>query len=327
MNRLQSYRFLEGLSQDALAEQLAMDQRRISQFERGTRPFTGDLTVLGYRPDRLEVPTMSEPLHRHRASTLVTAKNRAKELLRLGGEVFKELAASHRIADRRLELERSLDVLSSTEDIDSAAADLRSVLGVEPSGPIKDLTAMIERAGVCVIPIVGLNGIDGVSAWVEDVPVIGISPRIPGDRFRLTLGHEMAHLLHHRTSSSTSEAEANRFASALLFPSADFHAAVGDDDLYLKDFVHLKRSWGVSAAALIYRAHEDGVIGPSRYRALQIQMSRWRKKEPGEFQPVLGKLFPKLVQMNGGIPAVAGDLGVNPSHLQDLVNWSHLRLV
>jgi Zn-dependent peptidase ImmA (M78 family) len=88
----------------------------------------------------------------------------------------------------------------------------------------------------------------------------------------------------------------------------------------------MKSAWGVSVAALVYRAHELGYIDDQRYRALQIQMSRWRKSEPATFTPVPGQLLPRLVEANGGVAAVAKTMGINRHHLGKLVNWNHLRL-
>ena len=94
----------------------------------------------------------------------------------------------------------------------------------------------------------------------------------------------------------------------------------------MRDFVALKSAWGVSVAALVYRAHDLDVIDDSRYRALQIQMSKWRRKEPGEFNPMHGTLVNRLVETNGGVAAVAYGLGINAQHLAALTNWSHLRV-
>jgi Zn-dependent peptidase ImmA (M78 family) len=319
-----AYRAIEGITQEELAGTLGVTQQLVSAIERDLRSCSADLGLIGYRDDRFELPTMSKPLHRHRASTLTAAKDRAKELLRLGGEVFGELSSITSRAPKH-QLTRNIGVLTSFEAIDDAAADLRATLAIDDDGPIKDLTGRIERAGVCIIPMTGLTGIDGISAWVGETPVIGISPSMPGDRFRLTLGHELAHLIHHDRSSAFCESEANRFASTLLFPTERFLDAV-DDTLNLSHYVSLKSAWGVSVAALVYRAHDEGIIDDKRYRALQIQMSRWRKNEPGRFEPSVGQLLPKLIEVNGGIPAVSAKLGLNAQHLRELVTWSHLRL-
>ena len=98
------------------------------------------------------------------------------------------------------------------------------------------------------------------------------------------------------------------------------------DKIKLQDFISLKSSWGMSVAALIYRAHELKYIDDARFRALQIQMSKWRRSKPGVFSPSNGTLFKRLVEVNGGATAVADLLGVNFRHLNQLLNWSHLRL-
>lgn len=322
MNRLLSYREIEGLSQEQLGERLGLSAQMVSAIEKGTRSFAGDLTPIGYANDRFAIPDMSEPLHRQRAATKVATRKRAKELLRLGGEVFGELRESTS-GSPKVVLTPG-DAPTSMDEIDDLAADVRYSLRQEEHGPIRNLTSLVERAGVCLLPIIGL-GIDGISAWVGNVPVIGVAPNVSGDRFRLTLAHELAHLLIHKRPDSTTEAEANRFASNLLFPRAEFDDLIPSNP-QLRDFVRLKSSWGVSAAALIYRAHDLEYIDDKRYRALQIQMSRWRRTEPAYFAPVHGELMNALITRNGGSDAVARDLGVKREHLEELSNWSHLRV-
>jgi len=323
MNRLRAYRDIEGIGQDELGKLLDLSPQMVSAIEGGRRGFNGNLTALGYSNDRLDLPGMSEPLHRQRASTKVASRKRAKELLRLAGEVFRELRdRTDRTPDLALE---PLRAPTTADEIEEVAVDVRFALRHEESGPIRNLTAAVERAGVCIIPIVGLDGVDGLSSWVNDVPVIGLSPFVPGDRFRLTLGHELGHLLMHTRSGETTERQANRFASALLFPQLDFDNEMRDRP-QLRDFISLKSSWGVSIAALVYRAHELDHIDDRRYRALQIQMSKWRKAEPATFAPVHGELMNRLVAANGGADAVAREMGINRKHLQHVCNWSHLRV-
>jgi Zn-dependent peptidase ImmA (M78 family) len=265
---------------------------------------------------------MSEPIHRARASTAVAAKKQARELLRLAGEVFGELL---NVTPNAPEVLLRRIPSPSSQGIEDAAADLRAVIGQEETGPIRNLTALVERAGICLVPIVGLPGLDGLSSWVNGIPVIGLDPSVPGDRFRFSLGHECGHLAFHERPHDSAESEANRFAGSLLFPRADFDAVMIDKPK-LHHFIGMKSSWGMSAAALIYRAHELEYIDDARYRALQIQMSKWRKNEPGEFQPVTGTLFRRLIEVNGGTADVARNLGINVKHLGTLLNWSHLRL-
>lgn len=323
MNRLRAYRAIEGDNQAELGEKLGMSPQMVSAVESGRRTFTGDLAKLGYAPTRFDTPTMSDPLHRHRASTTAAAKNRAQELLRLAGEVFKELRDK---TDRApyLALEK-LPAPTTTDEWEDAAIDVRALLQHEERGPIRNLTSATERAGICIVPMPGLPGIDGLSAWVDDVAVIGLTPNVPGDRFRFSLAHEIGHLTFHRMKSDTTESEANRFAGALLFPHREFDAAMPDYP-QLSHFIELKKSWGMAVSAINYRAHDLGHVDDKRYRALQIQMSKWHRVEPAGFDPAYGELLAKLIDVHGGISAVADDLGVNRDHLAALTNWSHLRL-
>ncbi len=323
MNRLRAYRAIEGLNQEQLGGLLGISTPMVSAIESGRRSLSGDLAPLGYSMERFTLPNMTTPLHRHRASTHVAAKKRAQELLRLAGEVFAELRDRTARAPY-LTIER-LPAPTTLGELEELAIEIRCALQHEETGPIRNLTAALERAGVCIIPVTGLPGIDGLSAWVNEVPVIGVSPTVPGDRLRLTLGHELLHLLVHTRKTETCEAEANRFAGALLIPLADFDAAMPARPL-LSDFIGLKASWGISVAALVYRAHELDYIDDKRYRALQIQMSKWHKSEPGSFPPVHGQLLARLIEVNGGDDRVASDLGVNSLHLAELTNWSHLRV-
>jgi Zn-dependent peptidase ImmA (M78 family) len=323
VNRLRSYRAIENVNQHDLGDLLGLSLQMVSAIESGRRSFAGSLEAIGYSDERMALPAMSAPLHRQRASTTVAARRRAQELLRLGGEVFRELRDQTPKAPQ-MSLER-LQPPSTPGELEERAIDVRYALRHEDSGPIRNLTTAVEEAGVCIIPVVGLPGIDGISSWVEGVPVIGVSPAVPGDRFRLTLGHELAHLLMHTRKTDFSEGEANRFSGALLFPQTEFEAAMPEHP-QLRDFIALKASWGVSVAALVYRAHELEYIDDRRYRALQIQMSKWRKSEPGQFEPAQGQLLNKLIEVNGGVREVATRLGVNLRHLSELVNWRHLRL-
>jgi Zn-dependent peptidase ImmA (M78 family)/transcriptional regulator with XRE-family HTH domain len=330
VNRLRAYREIEGINQQELGDILGLSPQMVSAIEAGRRTFSGDLETIGYAARRMSLPDMSEPLHRTRASTTVAVKNRAKELMRLAGEIFVELRDRTERAPQ-LRLDRRVGPMSIAE-LEEFAVEVRCGLDHEENGPIQNLTAAVERAGVCLVPITGLSvpprpgvgSIDGLSAWVNGVPVIGLSPHAPGDRFRWSLGHELLHLLVHVQKTDSTELEANRFAGALLVPQAEFDAAMPDRP-QLRDFIAMKSAWGMSVAALVYRAHDLGYIDDSRYRALQIQMAKWRKSEPGEFAPAYGQLFARLVQANGGPGAVARDLGVNVRHLEERLNWNRLR--
>lgn len=324
MNRLRSYRHIERINQSELAERLGISPQMVSDIERGKRSPTCDLDKLGYAASRFEIAEMSEPMHRQRASTVVASQHRARELLRLAGEAFRDLESA--IVPRyRNRLER-LGPVQSDEVAETASEVRVGVLQQEESGPIRNLTAAVERAGICLVPIRGLAGIDGISSWVDGRAVVGLNPDVPGDRFRLTLAHELGHLVMHSRKGNHSEAEANRFASALLMPDDEFDAAMIERPT-IRQLTELKSSWGISIAALVYRAHQFGHLDDRSYRSMQIQMSKWRKREPAFFPIAPGRLLSDLVrERDGDVQRCGQRLGLNPQHLRIVTDWRRLRI-
>lgn len=94
----------------------------------------------------------------------------------------------------------------------------------------------------------------------------------PPDRMRMTLAHELGHLvMDAMTLVSPAEAErrANSFAAEFLAPIAD----IGFDlDRVSVRAVHeldeLRLTWGVSASSLVVRARERGVLSDYQYRSM-----------------------------------------------------------
>ena len=328
MNRLRAYRRIEQITQARLGERLGISTRLVSNIESGSRTPPDDLSQLGYT--RVEIPEMTEPLHRQKASTRVSDSRRAQELLRVAGEAFDGLSPTLSRRHRTTRLE-PLGPIYSDDDLSECAAEVRTgVLENEENAPIRNLTNAVERAGICLVPIVGLPGIDGLSSWVGSsprYPIIGLNINAPGDRFRMSLAHELAHLTLHTRKTVTSEAEAYRFASLLLISDEDFEGAMPGRKPTLRDFIRLKSAWGISVAALVHRARYLRFLDESSHRSIQIQMSKWRKKEPAPFPPKPGRLLRHLVKRAGGVNRCAQQLGLNPGHLRDIITWHHLRIL
>lgn len=178
----------------------------------------------------------------------------------------------------------SLDVenYGSTEKI---ASVVRAHWRV-PSGPIKNLASLVERAGA----IVSASDFGGASISGMTFKVLGQPPLIllnaehPADRLRWTLGHEVGHLVMHRFPTSTMEDEANDFSSALLMPAADMKSVFSGRRITLELLAALKPEWKVSMQALLMRAKNLGYVSEnqSRYLWQQISARGWRLREPPE---------------------------------------------
>ena len=142
-----------------------------------------------------------------------------------------------------------------------------------------------ERAGIVVLAIpISHDDIDAFSAWVESTPVIAIcSGKSAGDRRRFSAGHELDHLIMHfgKTIRSGEHREADEFAAELLMPEKAMRREIVPP-ITLASLAALKPRWDVSIQALVYRAHEVGIISDRQYRYLfeQVSIRGWRKREP-----------------------------------------------
>jgi Zn-dependent peptidase ImmA (M78 family)/transcriptional regulator with XRE-family HTH domain len=168
---------------------------------------------------------------------------------------------------------------------ESIASTVRAHWGVA-SGPIKNLTSLVERAGV----VVGWSKFGGAS--VSGVtfrapgkpPLILLNTMHPADRMRFTLAHELGHLVMHRFPTADMETEANEFASALLMPAVDIRPAFVGRKITLELLAALKPEWKVAMQALLMRASSLKLVTPnqSRYLWQQISARGWRLREPPE---------------------------------------------
>ncbi len=285
----------KGWTQLDLATSADVSQSFISKVERGL--LSPDEQVLGRLAAALEVPPAllcdRENLqhlevtclhHRRRASRMAVATVRRIESLAQLVSLSKRRLAAGFEEPRTLPLSRQpLHAAITPEDI---AAKLRADWGVPP-GPIDNLTALLESAGIAIIiRHLGTDAQDAVSMWpLDDHPVVLLNTGLPPDRARFTLAHELGHLLMHEMPDDGQEDQANAFAAEFLTP-ADM---VGPDldGLTVRQFsrlMSLKVRWKVSMAALIQRAAQLGYISQSQLKSFRIRLNQygWSRREPGD---------------------------------------------
>lgn len=165
------------------------------------------------------------------------------------------------------------------------AGVLRSQWGL-PRGPIKNLTRLVESAGV----IVGMSDFRGASISGMTFKIPGHPPLVllnsthPADRMRFTLAHELGHIIMHRFPTPTMEDEANEFASNFLMPDEDIKAAFSGRKITLELLGSLKPEWRVAMQALLMKAKSLKILTPNQERYLWSQISArgWRTSEPPE---------------------------------------------
>jgi Zn-dependent peptidase ImmA (M78 family)/DNA-binding XRE family transcriptional regulator len=302
---LATARQARGLTQAELAREAGLSQAFISKAEAGQVELDGErlnrtAEVLRYPVSLLSLTAEVHSLvstcgfHRKRTSLPVNKIKQVHASLDLARVQAEELL--HDVSEPDVRLRRiplSSDGEVSPRDI---ARQVRAALGLA-KGPIQDLTAAVEDAGVVVLSWdLGHRQGDAVSQWLEGHrPIVLIYSAAPGDRQRFSLAHELGHAVMHIEPVERQEEQADQFASELLMPGQVIRTELSNLDM--PALARLKGRWGVSMAALIRRARDLGAINDYRYKELNIELSKagWRSREPVEIPPEQPRLLADVV--------------------------------
>lgn len=305
--RVRDLRQLNGWTQKEMASALteagfSIAQNTLSRIELGKSPVDPDM--LNVLADLTGTPRSwfdadsdhlvgSLRFRRLKSRVRETDARRIERVFTELYRVYTDLATRARLAPPELPLAREEGSLSGAQ-IEEYANLARLALGVD-DGPVNHVTRICERGRIIVAPITSITGkpLDlvghfGVSAWraMWDTPMIGYFLSPSGDHHRLTIAHELGHLVLHTdrpfVTDAQAEKEANRFAAAFLIPHDRALEAFGAGRLTLDRYAHLKAGWGISIQALVVRSHQLGVIDTDRQRSLFIQIGNrgWRRNEP-----------------------------------------------
>ena len=170
------------------------------------------------------------------------------------------------------------------EDLVSAAGELRLSWSL-PDGPVGHLVRHMEAHGILVSRLeVANRGIDAFSHAQGSRPVVILgSDKGDAARSRFDAAHELGHLVCHPDADPGGEQEqqAHAFAAELLMPRAHLERIL-PRRFDLGAYARLKQEWGVSIAALLYRAKTLEVISDAAYRRAVMIMNKHygRKTEP-----------------------------------------------
>jgi Zn-dependent peptidase ImmA (M78 family)/transcriptional regulator with XRE-family HTH domain len=256
--------------------------------------------------------------YRKKATLAATDRRRVHSVVNLQRIAIKKL-----LPHIELEPHRSLprwDIANYGDSAASAARALRSMWNL-PDGPIKNLTTLVESAGVLVIPCdFGDAAVDATSLRLADMPPLVFMNRlVPGDRWRHTLAHELAHLILHAEPHEEMESEADTFAGEFLTPISEIRPQLSTlQRVQIRDLIPLKRYWKVSIQALIFRAFEAEVISETQKRSLFVRMSQLdiRKVEPERIELETPSNLKKM------IGALSEALHFSKEEIASAVNWN-----
>lgn len=313
-----------GLTQAELGEKVGVSQVAINRYESGDREpddamIAALAKVLGVTERLLRHGTryrgaLAVDAHMRRQKTTKASLWRRTEaqlnLLRIHASyLFEEVSM------------RSENMLPTFDPEFTTPEDAARMLRAQwrmPVGPVVNLVRWAEAAGCLVFEDdFGTPRIDGLSQWVDDHPVILLNREAPADRKRLTLTHELGHLvLHTDAPHEDMETQANAFAAEFLMPESSIRAELQRVDL--GSLVELKREWGVSMQAMYERAFRLGLVSPAaRTRFYKAMNARgWKTKEPAsEFIPA------EIPELPRHVGESLGRRGLSPDEIADIAGY------
>lgn len=327
-------RLFHGFSLQDLAEQVNKSKQYLSKLESGLEQPTDYLEnslaeALDVLPDFFRtldpMPIADEQCHFRKQ---LTTKVALKQIARAKGEMFKRLVS---VLDRNLDFPEYgflHEEPSSPEEIEKVAEMSRLTWGLG-LGPIASMNRVAEHAGAVIMRMEGLSDeIDAIS-FATRRPVIMLNAEGKSAcRTRFAIAHEIGHLSIHigvQTGDRFTENQANRFASAFLMPRTYFikecQRTLRGSRLNWPAIIDIKRTWGVSKAAILYRARQLGVLSDDQYRSGVITLRRHgeaiQEHEDHEFIPEEPEIVSdglKILAQQCGVSrgAIASEMLVKP---------------
>ncbi len=280
-----------GMSQTEFAERVGISQPRLSRLEDGLMSESNP-DFLQILADKTGFPEsfftqggarapLREAFFRRKKTTGVGQLRQAEAVININRLAIQNLISKY-------ELDRELPLPSwDPEEFQGGPAEVARQLRYAwqiPPGPIKNLTEIMEMAGIVIayadFPV---PSIDGVTIWMSGgIPLVLLNPLFSAVKIRMTLAHELGHIIMHKIPTPNMEEEAFRFAGEFLMPIREIGPSLYPLDL--DTLQTLKLRFKVSMQGILKHALENGKIKEGYYKFLQIKISErgWRKQEPGD---------------------------------------------
>lgn len=302
---LKYYRLKNNLTKAALASKAGVSPMAITHYENGDR--RPDMSTIKELANILGVRTI-DFLHT-RNTNLVFLHEQFRKGARLNQRQQEYVRESvEEYFSRFYEILEILggEVLPDTlpvnnlplsEDAEENALTLRKYLSISESGPIGNLTELLENKGILLFQLdMDNSAFSGMNGTVNGRPYIVINKNMTPERIRTTIVHELAHFAFQWSDHNDPKAEekmATAIAGAFLFPEADARRELGlrrraiTTDMFL-----ICKEYGIALSLLVVRAHLCGIINDTVYKNYFIKN---KKSEPSQIASEEPALFEQLV--------------------------------
>jgi len=219
-------------------------------------------------------------------------------------------------------------------ELEQVAAKVRAAWKL-PLGQVGNVVRLLEAHGIVVVRLRSDGPrVDAFSRWFETRPLVILwDGKDDKARSRFDAAHELGHLvMHHEAQPGGRELErqAHAFAAAFLMPAEQIIDSLPRRTPRANDWERLfdlRRRWGVSVAALLYRARELGTLPEAGFRRSMIRLAEMGLRhhdgaalgEP-EQPALLAHALAALARGRGTeLSEIANDLRFSQRQLEDVL--------
>ncbi len=165
-------------------------------------------------------------------------------------------------------LDYSNIIVEGEDEAKLLAKRLRGDLNIGTDA-IVSAVELLESCGVKIIEIDHDDKFSGTCNTAETIPVIVINKNMSSERKRMTIFHELGHLLMRFADGIDEEKMSTVFANEVLIPSEKFMEILGTSrhDISLIELQSIQREYGISIDALMAKAAQLNIITSNRYNS------------------------------------------------------------
>lgn len=290
-HNLKLARVLNGLTLAELAEKIQTSRQYIHQLETGVRyPSSMQLVEIANRLHVKEsffhiIPTgvLDDTSIHFRSNRTAKQSSRVKAKANVALFIRSIDVLSQYVCFPDIDFP-SEENFNANPDIEKIAEQAREYWKLG-SGPIDNITRLAECSGAIVTSFSGVSeDVDALSSVIKRPVIVRNDAKDSPGRLRFDIAHEIGHIIMHQdmiTGCKQTEAQANRFASAFLMPRSSFvrEFRFGSSRMNWKALSALKARWGVSKAALLYRARQLDLLSDTKYRSHIIALKKCEAKK------------------------------------------------
>jgi Zn-dependent peptidase ImmA (M78 family)/DNA-binding XRE family transcriptional regulator len=335
-DKIRQAREIRGMTQEKLGSEIGRSKALIAQVERGFKEASSDLMEAIAFATKFPLTFFDVPPHIEFPISEVIFRAKA-DISRK--DILAAVRYTEHVFGIALSLSRRLKsipvgIKSLSSNPITAARETRQLMKIDPHEPIVNMIRTLERVGVWCFAMPVLEDGDAFCLWMEieqrSIPIIAVSAKAPVDRLRLSVAHELGHLVLHRDSILRSrkdvEEEAFSFAAEFCMPAQAMEREM-TGPITLSTLARLKLRWGISIAALVRRAHELKLITTRQYHYLFQQLSArgWRTEEPPQLNIAVDRprLVRNMAELIYGFPInyhkFAGDTRLSEQELRSIM--------